>query len=281
VGALIELDDAADPRLADYVALTDVARRRSSEVRAHDEAEYGIFVAEGEPVVRRALACSYRMRSLLVDAKRVDQLADVTAQSDAPTFVAGPALLRDLTGFHVHRGVLASFARKTPLSVADLLAQSRRLLVCEALTSTTNLGAVLRSSAALGMDGVLLSPDCCDPLYRRAVRVSMGESLRLPIARAAGWPEPLADVRAAGFTVLALTPAETAPALPDVLAGLTSAQRIALLLGEEGPGLRADSLAAADERVRIPMHGGVDSLNVAAAATIACYLVGAAYPEPP
>jgi tRNA G18 (ribose-2'-O)-methylase SpoU len=267
VPAPIAVDDPADPRLADYVGLTDVARRRHIEP-AIDGA--GIFIAEGETVVRRAVAAGYHLRSLLVDGKRYDALQDLAVGSRAPAYVADHDVLVAVTGFNVHRGVLASFARKPQPSLSALLPSARRLLICVDLTSTTNLGAVLRSAAALGVDGVLLSPECCDPLYRRAVRVSMGEALRLPTHRLESWPAALDEVRAAGFTLVALTPDTAAEPIDQVhLAG-----KAALLLGEEGPGLPAEALAAADLRVRIPLVAGVDSLNVAAAAAVACYVFG-------
>jgi tRNA G18 (ribose-2'-O)-methylase SpoU len=246
--APIVVDDPGDGRLADYVGLTDVARRRQLEPTIDN----GIFIAEGEPVIRRALAAGYRLRSLLIDAKRYDGLRDVAELSDAPAYLADSTVLAAVTGFNVHRGVLASFARKPQLSLADVLRASRRLLICENLTSTTNLGAVLRSAAALGVDGVLLSPECCDPLYRRAVRVSMGEALRLPTHRIRSWPSADAD------------PIDAVP-----LGG-----KAALLLGAEGSGLTAAARASADVRVRIPLAAGVDSLNVAAAAAVACYVFG-------
>ena len=258
------ISNPGDPRLADYVGLTDVARRRRVEP---DVDGVGIFIAEGEPVVRRALAAGYRMRSLLVDVKRYDALRDLDV---APAYVAEPAVLMAVTGFNVHRGVLASFTRKPQPALTPLLESARRLLVCEDLTSTTNLGAVLRSAAALGVDGVLLSPECCDPLYRRAVRVSMGEALRLPTHRVGAWPGALSDVRAAGFTVIALTPDSTA----DPIDRVQIPAKAALLLGEEGSGLSAAAMAAADIRVRVPLAAGVDSLNVAAAAAVACYVFG-------
>jgi tRNA G18 (ribose-2'-O)-methylase SpoU len=265
--APIVVGDPADPRLADYVGLTDVARRRRIEPVVDGD---GIFIAEGEPVVRRAVAAGYRMRSLLVDGKRYDAVRDIVAESHAPAYIASPDVLVALTGFNVHRGVLASFARKPQPLLPGLLSTTRRLLICEDVTSTTNLGAVLRSAAALGVDGVLLSPACCDPLYRRAVRVSMGEALRLPTHRLASWPDALDDVRSAGFALVALTPDAAADPIDRVLIPA----KAALLLGEEGSGLSPAALAASDLRVRIPLVAGVDSLNVAAAAAVACYVFG-------
>src|SRR4051812_20502354 len=240
--AVPHVDDPADPRLADYVGLTDVARRRRIEP---DVDGSGIFIAEGENVVRRAVAAGYRLRSLLVDARRYDALRDVAG--DAPAYVGSPEFLAKVTGFNVHRGVLASFARKPQPDLAVLLTSARRVLICEDLTSTTNLGAVLRSAAALGVDGVLLSPDCCDPLYRRAVRVSMGEALRLPTHRLSSWPSTLEDVRSAGFLLVALTPDPAAKPIDEV----HIPAKAALLLGEEGFGLSTAALDASDVRVRI------------------------------
>jgi tRNA G18 (ribose-2'-O)-methylase SpoU len=267
VGDVIDMTDPSDPRIVEYVGLTDVGRRRRIEP-AYDGV--GIFIAEGELVVRRAVEAGYPLRSLLVDAKRLPALDDLVNDYDAPAFVASQEILAATTGFHVHRGVLGSFTRLPEPPLDQLLATSQRLLVCESLTSTTNLGAVLRSAAALGIDGVLLSPHCCDPLYRRAVRVSMGEALRLPTRRAEAWPQSLDDVRAAGFTILALTPSHDAESIDEIeIRG-----KVALLLGEEGFGLTDEALRAADHRVRIPLAPGVDSLNVAAAAAVACYVVG-------
>ncbi len=262
--AVHEITDPADERLGDYRALTDL------ELRTRWEPPNGLFIAEGELVLRRALRAGYRPRSYLIDAKRVGQLADLP--DDAPVYAAAPAVLERATGFHVHRGVLASFHRLPLRTAAELLGPARRVAILEDLNNHTNIGAVFRDAAALGIDAVLLSPTCADPLYRRSVRVSMGEVFAIPYARLEPWPDALAEVRAAGFTVLALTPA--AGAVP--LQRLTPAQRAraALLLGAEGPGLSRHALAASDVRVAIPMRRGVDSLNVAAAAAVAFWELG-------
>jgi tRNA G18 (ribose-2'-O)-methylase SpoU len=196
----------------------------------------------------------------------VGQLADLPA-GPAPVYAAGQDLLEKVTGFHVHRGVLASFHRRPLPSAAEVLATARRVALLEDVNNHTNLGAVFRGAAALGVDGVLLSPSCADPLYRRSVRVSMGEVLAVPYARLEPWPAALADVRAAGFTVLALTPA--ADAVPLQRLDDAARARPAMLLGAEGAGLSRQALAASDLRVVIPMSRGVDSLNVAAAAAVA------------
>nr|WP_307803682.1 RNA methyltransferase [Micromonospora echinofusca] len=260
-----EITDPADERIADYRALTDV------ELRTRWEPPHGLFIAEGELVLRRALRAGYPPRSFLVDAKRVDQLGDLDT-GDAPVYAATPDVLQQATGFHVHRGVLASFRRRELPTAAEVLATARRAVILEDVNNHTNLGAIYRAVAALGVDAVLLSPSCADPLYRRSVRVSMGEVFAVPYARLEPWPAGLDTVRAAGFTVLAMTPAPDAVPIQR----LTPAQRerAALLLGAEGAGLTAAAMAGSDVRVVIPMRRNVDSLNVAAATAVACWELG-------
>ncbi len=253
----MQITDPEDERIADYRALTDV------ELRTRWEPPHGLFIAEGELVLGRALRAGYRLRSVLVDAKRVDQVPETTA----PVYAASQDVLERTTGFHVHRGVLASFHRKPLRDAAQVLAGARRVVILEDVNNHTNLGAIFRGAAALGMDAVLLSPSCADPLYRRSVRVSMGEVFAVPYARLEPWPAVLDVVRGHGFTVLALTPA--GDALPIQRLGAAQRERPALLLGAEGPGLSGPALRASDARVAIPMHRGVDSLNVAAAAAVA------------
>ncbi|MEQ4305496.1 RNA methyltransferase [Plantactinospora sp. B6F1] len=265
------ITDPEDPRIADYRALTDV------ELRTRWEPPNGLFIAEGELVLRRAVRAGYRPRSFLVDAKRVDQLGDLAAGNGAggtpaPVYAASPAVLERVTGFHVHRGVLGSFHRRALPTVPEVLREARRVVVLEDVNNHTNLGAIFRGAAALGVDAVLLSPTCADPLYRRSVRVSMGEVFAVPYARFDSWPAGLDRVREAGFAVLAMTPAPDAVPIQR----LTPAQRerAALLLGAEGPGLTAGAQSASDVRVVVPMRRGVDSLNVAAAAAVAFWELG-------
>jgi tRNA G18 (ribose-2'-O)-methylase SpoU len=262
----VEIGDPSDPRLADYVGLTDSVRRVKHEPAA------GFFLAEGQLVMRRAAQAGCPPRSLLLAPNRVDDLLPELTTLDCPVYVASAEVLHAVTGFHVHRGALGSFGRLPVPAAGDLLATARRILVLEDVNSPTNLGAIFRSAAGLGMDAVLLSPTCCDPLYRRAVRVSMGEVLAVPYAYLDPWAAGLAAVRAAGFRLLALTPADDAVPLAEV--DLGPHDRAAVLLGAEGPGLTADAQAASDVRVRIPMAAGVDSLNVAAAAAVACWALG-------
>ena len=267
-GRTTPVEDPQDPRVADYVGLTDVARRHA--VERGGGGRHGFLVAEGAPVVRRAAAAGLRCRSLLLLPGREDLVDDVVAglAADVPVLVAGADVLAEVTGFPVHRGVLAAFDRPAPRDPAAVLADARHVVICEELSSSTNLGAVVRSVAALGVDGLLLDPRCADPYYRRAVRVSMGQVFTLPHARLEPWPAALDQVRAAGLQVWALTPGPGAEPL-DALVPLPPTARVALLLGAEGPGLSARALAAADRRVAIPMARGVDSLNVAAAAAVA------------
>jgi tRNA G18 (ribose-2'-O)-methylase SpoU len=259
------ITDPDDERIADYRALTDV------ELRTRWEPPHGLFIAEGELVLRRALRAGYPPRSFLLDEKRVDQLADL-AGTGAPMYLASQDVLERATGFHVHRGVLASFRRRSLPAAADVLAAARRVAILEDVNNHTNLGAVFRGAAALGMDAVLLSPSCADPLYRRSVRVSMGEVFAVPYATLEPWPAALAAVRHAGFTLLALTPA--ADAVPIQRLDRSARARPAVLLGAEGSGLSRSALQASDQRVRIPMRRGVDSLNVAAAAAVAFWELG-------
>lgn len=273
---LTTITDPADPRVADFCSLTD------PQLRTILEPERGLFIAEGEIILRRALAAGCRLRSVLVDERRAHIIAAAAAEygqrlggdqpDDPPLYVADYPVLEQITGFHVHRGVLASIQRPVELSVAQVLAGARRVVVVENINNHTNLGSIIRSAAALGMDAVLLSPTCVDPLYRRVIRVSMGQVFAIPRARFDSWPDGLALLTDAGFTTLALTPDEQAISLREVPSA--AREKIALLFGAEGPGLTEAAFAAAELRVRIPMYHGVDSLNVAVAAAVACYELG-------
>ena len=263
---VVSITAADDERLSDFRGLTDVA------LRTQFEPPHGLFIAESELVIRRALEAGYRPRSMVMAPEWLDRMSSLVADVDAPVYSASYDVLRELTGFNVHRGALASFHRKPLPPVTELLTTSRRLVVLEDMVSHTNLGAIFRCAAALGMDGVVLSPSSADPLYRRSVRVSMGAVFSLPYARADSWPEALDDVAAAGFTRVALTPASEAVAIEEVAAN--GHARLALLFGSEGPGLTAGALKRSDVRARIPMSAGVDSLNVAAAAAVTFYVVG-------
>ena len=259
-----------DPRLGDYTDLTDVALRRVRE-----PAE-GLFLAEGEKVVRRALDAGYLPRSVLTAAKWLPGLQQDLADHDCPVYVADDALLQQVTGYRVHRGALASMQRRPLPTLDELLTTARRVVVLEDLVDHTNVGAVFRNAAALGIDAVLVSPGCADPLYRRSVKVSMGTVFAVPWARAEGWPQALDLLRRKGFRVLAMSPDPSGRALPE--ADLTPP--VAIVLGTEGEGLSSEAFAHCDESVRIPMAPGVDSLNVAAASAVVLYAVAQSRPGP-
>ncbi len=261
---MIRVDDAADPRLDDYRDLPDLERR------AGLEAARGVLIAEGAVTIRTLLGSGRHVRSLLLVEREHARLAADLAAVDAPVYVAELDLLRAVAGFDVHRGALAAADRFEPPAAAELLRTARRVVVLEQTSSVENLGAVFRNAAAFGFDGVLLDPACGDPLVRRAVRVSTGHTLTVPFARVDGAPAALAALRAAGFRSLALTPRADAEPI-DRLA--PDDERLALLLGAEGPGLSDAALAGADDRVRIPMAPGVDSLNLAVAAAVAMHRV--------
>lgn len=262
---VIEVPDPGDTRLADYFRLRDANLRKSIE------AEHGLFMAEGDKVIRRALTAGYTPRSLLLTRRRLETLSGLAAAVDAPVYVVDDAVAQELTGFDVHRGALASFHRRPLRGVAEVLHGARRIVVLEDVLDHTNVGAIFRSAAGLGVDAVLLAPRCADPLYRRSIKVSMGSVFAQPYSRLDDWYGGLEALRGRGFRLLALTPDTGAPQLSDALAQAGSGP-VALMLGSEGDGLSSRWLEQADTGVRIPMAGReVDSLNVTAAAAIACY----------
>jgi len=259
------LTDPADERLADYVALTDVA------LRSRHEPERGLYIAESSTVLGRALAAGHRPRSVLLAPRWLadveTMLAAAPAAGEVPVYVAEEPVLEAITGFHVHRGALAAMHRSPLPPVAEVLSGARRVAVLEDVVDHTNVGAAFRSAAALGVDAVLVTPRCADPLYRRSVRVSMGTVFQVPWTRIDPWPAGVGVLRDAGFVVAALALSDDATTLDQLVADPPG--RLALVLGAEGDGLKRATVAAADLVVRIPMAGGVDSLNVAAAAAVA------------
>jgi tRNA G18 (ribose-2'-O)-methylase SpoU len=269
---IIRLTDPADERLADYVSLTDVA------LRSRHEPAKGLYIAESSTVLRRALSAGHRPRSVLLSPRWLPDLQTMLASladdgSTVPVYVAEPDVLEAITGFHVHRGALASMHRPPLASVRDLLSTARggtgarRVAILEDIVDHTNVGAIFRSAAGLGVDAVLVTPRCADPLYRRSVRVSMGTVFQVPWTRIEAWPAGLEDLRAGGFTIAALALADDAVSLDDLV--VAPPEHLALMLGTEGDGLSRGAVQAADVVVRIPMAGGVDSLNVAAASAVA------------
>lgn len=258
----VPIQDPAAPELAHYRDLRDVQLRKSLE------AEHGLFIAEGEKVIRRALAAGHQPRSFLLAERWLEALADVIDET-VPVYVTTEAIVEAVTGFHVHRGALAAFERPAPLDPEAILSDARSIVVCEDIVDHTNVGAILRSAAGLGFDGAILSPRCADPLYRRSIKVAMGAVFTLPWARLGEWPAAMDLLRSHGFTSVALTLAEDAVPIQDAVAGV---DRLALVLGSEGPGLSHRWQSTADRRGIIEMSAGVDSLNVAAAAAVACWV---------
>src|SRR4051812_402924 len=218
-----DVEDPGDPRLADYRGLTDVA------LRTRFEPPHGLFIAESELVIRRALAAGYRPRSMVMAPEWLERMSALIADADAPVYSAPYDVLKKLTGFNVHRGALASFHRKPLPRVDEVVAEARRVIVVEDMVSHTNLGAIFRCAAALGMDAVVLSPSCADPLYRRSVRVSMGAVFTVPYARSERWPDVIDGLKDNGFVVAALTPANDAIPLDAV--DYDDDARLAVLFG--------------------------------------------------
>ncbi|GAB2490529.1 RNA methyltransferase [Nocardiopsis aegyptia] len=263
---VIKVSDPADPRLADYTRLRDVNLRR------HLEAEHGLFMAEGDKVIRRAAAAGFEPRSFLLTERRAEALDDVVAASAAPLYVVSEETAERLVGFDLHRGALAAYRRRALPRLPDVLARARNIVVLEDLVDHTNVGAIFRSAAGLGIDAVVLAPRCADPLYRRAVKVSMGAVFTLPYTRLDDWYGGLDTLREAGFHLMALTPGADSLPLREAMAALGPDDRVGLLLGTEGDGLSSRWLERATARVHIPMADrDVDSLNVTAAAAVACY----------
>ncbi len=259
---LVSISDLADPRLADYAHLTDVALKKSG-------GEHGLYLAESLLVLQRALRAGHVPRSILALGSSVDEALLAVADFDVPVFAGPPELLEQLTGYLLHRGLIASMHRPALPSVSSLLAASKRVVILENVVDPTNVGAIFRSVAAIGADAVLVTPRCSDPFYRRAIRVSMGTVLQVPWTRTAEWPALRSELVEARFHVAALALTEDAVDLRSFAA--TAPERVALVLGTEGDGLTPEALAAADTVVQVPMRHGIDSLNVAAAAAVAMY----------
>ena len=278
---IIELtgaDLSADPRLEDYTRLKDV------RLRSKIEPERGLYMAESANVIERALRAGHTPRSFLMSSRWLESLTSLiegaTGAADGaelPVFVADEDVLEQMTGFHLHRGALAAMQRPVLPTLDELLATARggeparRVVVLENLVDHTNVGAAFRSAAALGVDAVLVTPQCADPLYRRSVRVSMGTVFQVPWTRLESWPGDIVALQRAGFTVASLALSDDSVSLDDfaALPALQGAHaRLAMVMGTEGDGLGRRTIAASDYTVKIPMDHGVDSLNVAAASAV-------------
>lgn len=271
---LIHVTDPHDPRVRDYVSLTDVT------LRSRHEPESGIYIAESAEVIRRAIAAGHRPRSMLMQDTWVERLGDLIDSVEADVYVGSKEVLESLTGFHVHRGALAAMHRPPLPSVDSIVHAATRVVILEDLVDHTNVGAIFRSAAGLGMDAVLVTPRCADPLYRRSVRVSMGAVFAVPWTRIDPWPASLASLRGLGFTIAAVTPRGPTALSLSALAE-SPPERIALVLGAEGDGLSDPALQEADIAVSIPMHAGVDSLNVAAASAVVFWALATPQPSRP
>lgn len=264
---LVTIADPADARIDDFRKLTDVQLRRVLEP------EGGLYLAESPKVIARALEAGHRPRSVLVSERRLPEVESLFTTQDVPVFVADEGVLEQITGFHLHRGAIASMHRPEPVDPARLLGEARRVVVLEDITDHTNVGAIFRSVAGLGADAVLITPRCADPLYRRSVRVSMGTVLQVPWARIPWWPEAGALLHEHGFHVAALALEEHAVDLRSFASN--PPERVALVLGTEGDGLSSRAIKSADTVATIPMLRGIDSLNVASASAVALWALAA------
>ena len=259
---MIEITDLADPRLADYSHQTDVALKKAQGT------EHGLYLAESALVLERALRAGHQPRSVLALGSSVDEAVALVGP-DVPVFHGPPELLEQLTGYLLHRGLTASMHRPALATLEALLADARRIVILENVADPTNVGAIFRSVAGIGADAVLVTPRCSDPLYRRAIRVSMGTVLQVPWTRVGDWVSAREALVASGFHIAALALQPGAVSLRDFARDAPA--RVALVLGAEGEGLTPEALAAADTIVQIPMAHGIDSLNVAATAAVAMY----------
>ncbi len=270
---IIEITDFHAPELDPYARLTQ------NQLRNRLEPEKGIFIAESPKVIDRALDAGYKPVSLLMERKQITGPAAgiLSRCGDAPVYTADREMLAELTGFELTRGVLCAFHRPAPRPVEELCKNARRVAVLEGIVDSTNVGAIFRSAAALNMDAVLINPSCCDPLCRRAVRVSMGTVFQVPWGQLgetpADWAEKGMDIlHSLGFKTAAMALSDRSVSIDDEQ--LAKEPKLAIVLGTEGDGLAADTIASCDYTVRIPMSHGVDSLNVAAASAVAFWQLG-------
>ena len=272
VSPALVVDDPSDERIREFVGLRDRDLRVRDRATAATETPLdSVFVAEGDPVVERAVRAGFELTALLVDATRTRPLPDGVEAAAGVVYGAGPAVLERITGMGVHRGCLGVFRRRPLPSLESVLSGARRVLVLERVVNPINLGVIARTAVGLGIDSMVLDDASVDPLYRRASRVAMGEVFDFPYTRAGRFPAGLDAVIEAGFTLVALTPAGGAESIDDL--SFAPDERVALVLGSEGPGLTDETMAVCHRRVAIPLAGNVDSLNVGAAAAIACYAI--------
>lgn len=261
---VIDITDPADPRVDDFRDLNSVDRRPDLPTGK------GLVIAEGVLVAQRMLASRFTPHAFLGTERRLAELAADLAGVPVPYYRASAEVMAEVVGFHLNRGVLAAARRPAELAVSQVIEGARTVAVLEGVNDHENLGSIFRNAAGLGVDAVIFGTGCADPLYRRAVRVSMGHALLVPFAKAQHWPADLNDLRQQGFRLLAMTPNPQAQTLANAMDELIG-QKVAVLVGAEGPGLTETAMRASDVRVRIPMSRGTDSLNVATAAALAFY----------
>ena len=261
---VIDILDPADSRVDDFRDLNSVDRRPDLPTGK------GLVIAEGVLVAQRMLASRFRPHAFLGTQRRLLELADDLAGAGAPYYRASAEVMAEVVGFHLNRGVLGAARRAPELTISDVIRGAQTVAVLEGVNDHENVGSIFRNAAGLGVSGVIFGTGCADPLYRRAVRVSMGHALLVPFAKAQRWPADLNDLRDNGFRLLAMTPNPAAQILAEAMDGLVG-EKVAVLVGAEGPGLTETAMRASDMRVRIPMSRGTDSLNVATAAALAFY----------
>ncbi|GAB2893119.1 RNA methyltransferase [Neomicrococcus lactis] len=248
---VVRLESAADPRVKDYVALSDAALRQKTDP------ERGLYIAESTNVVKRAIAAGHTPRSFFLTEKWLPKLrTEIEQFPDVPVLMGSPEILEEIAGFNLHRGALAAMNRPEPLTVQDVLANARRIVLLEDIVEHTNLGSVFRSAAGLGVDGILVSERCADPLYRRSIRVSMGGVFQIPWARTGPWDEALSQLKDAGFVIAAMELTPHSINIDEFDSGVV--ERLALVLGTEGAGISQRTLDLADVALQIPMRVGVD-----------------------
>ena len=263
---VLEITDLSDPRLADYGHATDVALKKARGT------EHGLYLAESLLVFERALRAGHRPRSVLALGSTADEALALLGETDVPVFVGPGELLAELTGYVLHRGLIASMHRPELPDPDDLLDGARRVVILENVADPTNVGAIFRSAGGIGADVILVTPRCSDPFYRRSIRVSMGTVLQVPWTRVGDWADTRALLTRHGFHVAALALTPDAVSLRDIHSA--DHDRLALVLGAEGDGLTDAAIAASDSVVKIPMKHGIDSLNVAAASAVAMWALG-------
>ena len=271
---IIEVTDLSAPELDAYARLTE------AQLRNKLEPEKGLFIAESTKVISTALDAGYEPVSMLMERKHIDAQAKEILDrcGDIPVYTADREVLTSLTGYQLTRGILCAMRRPGPRTVEEVCRGARRITVLEGIVDSTNLGAIFRSAAALNMDAVLLSPSCCDPYYRRSVRVSMGTVFQIPWARMEdAWPRPgMKKLQEMGFKTVAMALCDDSVSIDDPR--LLAEEKLAVIMGTEGDGLGHSTIEDCDYTVKIPMSHGVDSLNVAAASAVAFWVLGQARP---